>query len=150
MSQEKQGKEEKIQTQQKNTAQLQKEQHQPQKQGKNKHQKKNNSQGKKKNPPQVKKGDNIILVGKKPTMSYVMAVMTQFKAKQKSIQLRARGKAISKAVDVVEIVRNRFLKNLHYQAKFETEQLENKEKKNVNVSVITVLLTQTKPSYQKQ
>jgi len=57
----------------------------------------------------VKEGDNVIFVGSKPVMSYVMAVMTQFNSNIGSIKLKARGRSISRAVDVAEVVRNRFM-----------------------------------------
>ena len=47
--------------------------------------------------------DNIIFVGKKPAMSYVMAVVTQFSSGADEVHIRARGRAISRAVDVAEI-----------------------------------------------
>ena len=48
---------------------------------------------------------NTVLIGKKPTMNYVLAVVTQFNNGADSVKIRARGNAISKAVDVAEIVR---------------------------------------------
>jgi DNA-binding protein len=51
---------------------------------------------------------NIVLVGKKPTMSYVFAVTTQAQT-EKEIRIKARGRNISKAVDISQIVLNRFL-----------------------------------------
>ncbi|NPA86625.1 MAG: DNA-binding protein Alba [Candidatus Diapherotrites archaeon] len=52
---------------------------------------------------------NEIYVGKKPVMNYVLAVVTQFNQGAKEVHIKARGRAISKAVDVAEIVRNRFI-----------------------------------------
>ncbi len=52
---------------------------------------------------------NIIYVGKKPTMSYVLAVVTQFNQGESEVHIKARGQAISKAVDISQIVKNRFL-----------------------------------------
>ncbi len=52
---------------------------------------------------------NIVLVGKKNVMNYVLAVLTLINNNVKEIIVKARGRAISKAVDTVEIVRNRFL-----------------------------------------
>ncbi|MBI0582687.1 MAG: DNA-binding protein Alba [Methanomassiliicoccus sp.] len=54
--------------------------------------------------------DNIIYVGKKDTMDYVMAVVTQFRSGSAEVVIKARGKAISRAVDVAEIVRHRFVR----------------------------------------
>lgn len=52
--------------------------------------------------------DNTVYVGSKPVMSYVLAVITQFDDGQDVVHVKARGKAVSTAVDVAEMVRNRF------------------------------------------
>jgi len=52
---------------------------------------------------------NVVLVGKKPVMNYVLATLTLLNQGVKEIVIKARGRAISKAVDTVEIVRSRFL-----------------------------------------
>ncbi len=51
---------------------------------------------------------NTVLIGKKPVMAYVTAIMMQVTAGGGDISVKARGRAISKAVDVVEVVRRRF------------------------------------------
>lgn len=48
---------------------------------------------------------NIIYVGSKPVMNYVLAVVTRFNEGNSNVTIRARGKAINKAVDTVEIVK---------------------------------------------
>ena len=55
---------------------------------------------------------DVIFVGNKPPMSYVLAIMTSLSANQKEVTLKARGQAITTAVDVAEITRNRFIKDL--------------------------------------
>lgn len=85
--------------------------------------------------------DNVVFVGKKPSMAYVLAVVTQFSAGQQQIHLKARGKSISKAVDVAEIVRNKFI----HEAKIAsittgTEEIENENKEKVNVSTIDIVM----------
>jgi DNA-binding protein len=52
---------------------------------------------------------NTVLVGKKPVMNYVLAILTLINQGVGEIVVKARGRAISKAVDAIEIVRNRFL-----------------------------------------
>lgn len=52
---------------------------------------------------------NVVLVGKKGTMNYVLAVVIQFNQGADTVVLKARGRAISKAVDVAEIVKTRFM-----------------------------------------
>ena len=54
--------------------------------------------------------ENIIYIGNKPPMSYVLAVVTEFKKDNANeVSIKARGRAISRAVDTAEIVRNRFV-----------------------------------------
>lgn len=52
---------------------------------------------------------NVILVGKKPVMNYVMAVLALLNQGVDEVVVKARGRAISKAVDAVEIIRNKLL-----------------------------------------
>ena len=87
--------------------------------------------------PRIQAADNVIFVGKKPSMSYVMAVMTQLNS-AKEIHVRARGQSINKAVDVIEIVRNKFFRDLKYGVTFETASLQNRDNRPVNVSVIDI------------
>jgi len=57
-----------------------------------------------------KTDENTIFVGNKPPMSYVLAVVTQFNTSgSDEVSIKARGRAISRAVDTAEIVRNRFV-----------------------------------------
>ena len=51
---------------------------------------------------------DTILIGKKPVMAYATAVMMHFSGGAKELKIKARGRAISTAVDVVEVVRRRF------------------------------------------
>lgn len=90
-------------------------------------------------PVRSKKDDNVIFVGKKPTMSYVLAVMTQFDG-TKEVVVKARGKAISRAVDVVEAVRNKFVKDMKSTVKIGTEAVTDSEGRKLNVSTIEIAL----------
>jgi DNA-binding protein Alba len=56
--------------------------------------------------------NNSVLIGQKPAMNYVLACITLFHGGAKEINVKARGRAISRAVDVVEIVRRRFLPDI--------------------------------------
>ena len=61
---------------------------------------------------------DVIFVGNKPPMSYVLAIITSLSSgKINEITLKARGQAITTAVDVAEITRNRFIKELQVAAK---------------------------------
>ncbi len=52
---------------------------------------------------------NTVLIGRKPAMNYVLACITLFHSGAREVTVKARGKAISHAIDVVEVVRRRFL-----------------------------------------
>jgi DNA-binding protein len=74
-------------------------------------------------------------------MSYVLAVVTQFSNGLEQIHLKARGKAISKAVDVAEIVRNKFIQDARVRdIKIGTEELEGENKEKINVSTMEIIL----------
>jgi len=92
---------------------------------------------------EVKKEDNVVLIGKKPIMSYILAVITQFGAGQKEVRIRARGRAISRAVDVANIVRKRYVKEAQIKSiTIDSEEKENPQTgKKVNVSTIEIVLT---------
>ena len=85
--------------------------------------------------------DNIVFIGNKPPLSYVFAVMTQFKAGVSEVVIKARGKLISRAVDVIEILKNKFMNEIKInRIETSTDALKN-EKGDINVSVITITLT---------
>ena len=88
--------------------------------------------------------DNIIYIGIKPFMNYVTGVVMQFQNKgQDEVIVSARGKFISKAVDVVEVARRTFLKDEDIKIKnigINSEQFENKEGKRIFVSTIEIKL----------
>lgn len=87
------------------------------------------------------KPDNTVYIGKKPTMNYVLAVATQFNSGTADVTIKARGKSISKAVDVAEIVRNRFIQEAKVDdIQITTEVLENDDGKSSNVSSIEIFL----------
>ena len=85
--------------------------------------------------------DNVVFVGKKPSMAYVLAVVTQFSSGHSEIHLKARGKSISKAVDVAEIVRNKFVQDAKvFSIITSTEEIEGENKEKINVSAIDLTL----------
>jgi len=89
--------------------------------------------------------DNVIFVGKKPIMSYVFAVITQFTNGQKEVHVRARGKAISRAVDVVQVLQRRFMqdikiKDIQIGSELKDRTLQNGKVVKVNVSTINIVL----------
>lgn len=82
---------------------------------------------------------NVILVGKKPIMNYVLACITQLSGAGKEVEIKARGRAISRAVDIVEILRNRFVSDLKIKnIEIGTETVTAQDGSQVNVSAITI------------
>ena len=88
------------------------------------------------------KDENVIYIGKKPPMSYVLAVVTQFNSNgSQEVILKARGRSISTAVDTAEIVRNRFITNAKIKdITISTESVTNEEGRDSNVSTIQINL----------
>jgi DNA-binding protein len=58
---------------------------------------------------------DVVLIGKKPTMNYVVACLTLFNSGKQTVTVRARGFVISHAIDTVELLRRAFIKNLEVQ-----------------------------------
>lgn len=86
--------------------------------------------------------ENVVFIGKKPTMAYVLAVVTQFSGGQNEVHLKARGKAISTAVDVAEIVRNKFVQDSKIKGiEIGTEEVEGENKEKFNVSTVEIVLS---------
>ncbi|MGB9635451.1 MAG: DNA-binding protein Alba [Candidatus Micrarchaeia archaeon] len=85
--------------------------------------------------------ENVVFVGKKNIMSYVLAVVTQFNSGVKEVVVKARGKVISRAVDVAEIVRNRFVNDAKVKdVKIMTEELTSEDGSKSKVSAIEITL----------
>jgi len=92
--------------------------------------------------PRAPGDENTIFIGKKPLMSYVLAVVTQFNSSPNEVKIKARGKAISRAVDVSQIVKNRFIPTLRISDfKVETEEVQNEDGTTSRVSSLTLTLT---------
>ena len=89
---------------------------------------------------------NIIFIGSKPVMSYVLAIITSLSASNaKEITLKARGQAITTAVDAAEVTRNRFLKDLKVsKIAIGTEEMPPREGENRARMVSTMEITLTK------
>jgi DNA-binding protein Alba len=88
----------------------------------------------------------IIFIGSKPPMDYVLAVVTRLSAgNAKEVTLKARGQAITTAVDVAEITRNRFIKDLKIgKITIGTEEMPPREGENRARMVSTMEITLTK------
>ena len=90
--------------------------------------------------------ENTVFIGNKPVTAYVMACVTQFNRDADSIVLKARGRAISRAVDVSEVARTRLMTDLVEltDIKIDTEQIETREGNLTNVSSIEIIITKIK------
>ena len=75
-------------------------------------------------------------------MSYVLAIVTQFNSGSSEVVVKARGRAISRAVDAAEITRNRFVTDAKIkEIRIGTEAITNEEGRTSNVSSIEISLT---------
>jgi DNA-binding protein len=84
---------------------------------------------------------NIVYIGNKPLMNYVLAVVTQMNSGTSEVTLKARGRSISRAVDVAEVVKNKFILEAEVEKiNISTEELANREGSNTNVSAIEIQL----------
>jgi len=88
----------------------------------------------------------IVFIGSKPPMNYVLAIITSLSASNaKEITLKARGRAITTAVDVAEITRNRFIKDLKVSnISIGTEEMPAREGENRSRMVSTMEIKLTK------
>jgi DNA-binding protein Alba len=86
---------------------------------------------------------NVVYIGRKPPMSYVTAIITSFtRSNTGDVTLKARGQAITTAVDAAEITRRRFMKDLKVdRITIGTEELEQREGGTRNVSTMEIKLT---------
>ena len=90
-----------------------------------------------------KSEENSIFIGGKPFMNYVTGVVMQFGNGATEVTVKARGKFISKGVDVAEVARRKFLSEQNISVKdvqIGSEEFENKEGKTINVSILEVVL----------
>lgn len=89
--------------------------------------------------------DNIVLIGKKPIMKYVVAMITLFNEGKNKVVVKARGRAISRAVDSVELLRHAFIKEAEIgNVTIGTEKITRMEGQEVNVSTIEITLLKSK------
>lgn len=87
--------------------------------------------------------EHVIFVGSKPFMNYVTGVVMQFTTQNaENVTIKARGKFISKAVDIAEVAAKRFLDNTVVVGAIQTdsEEFKNKEGRQIRVSTIALAL----------
>ena len=82
---------------------------------------------------------NTVFIGRRPVLNYVLACMTLFKSGQDEVLVKARGRSISTAVDVVEVTMNRFMPDVKVGGiSIGTEELTNDDGRTSNVSTIEI------------
>ena len=86
--------------------------------------------------------NNAVLVGNKPVMNYVLACITLFHSGAKEVNVKARGRSISLAIDVAEVVRRRFLPDVKVKkVGIGTDQLQGREEGGQLMNVSTIEIT---------
>jgi DNA-binding protein len=88
--------------------------------------------------------DNTVFVGNKPVMNYVLAVVTQFNNGATEVAIKARGKAISRAVDTAEIALSRFLEHVSKKEILTSTEIIDTDSGKTNVSSIEIVLINQK------
>jgi len=82
---------------------------------------------------------NVVLIGRKPVMNYVIACLTFFNAGEKEVCIKARGRTISRAVDTVELLRRSFVKDVGIkEIKLGTQEMTREQGRRSNVSTIEI------------
>lgn len=98
--------------------------------------------------------DNVVLIGKKPVMNYVTACITFFNSGEKQVIVKARGRAICRAVDTIELLRRAFVKDLEIKRiAINTEELvrtEGGQKSNVSTIEIAVSKAESKQPQEEE
>ncbi len=83
--------------------------------------------------------ENVVFIGRKPVMNYVVACLTFFNSGEKEVTVKARGRAISRAVDTIELLRRAFVKDLGLRnIQIGTEEMTREEGQKSNVSTIEI------------
>jgi DNA-binding protein len=86
--------------------------------------------------------NNSVLVGNKPVMNYVLACITLFHSGQKEVNIKARGRSISHAIDIAEVVRRRFLPDVKIKkVTIGTDHLTQRDQSDTTTNVSTIQIT---------
>lgn len=85
---------------------------------------------------------DVVLIGRKPIMNYVVACLTLFNSGQQTVTVRARGYVISRAIDTVELLRRAFIKDLEvHKITIGSQQFEKANGFNSTVSTIDIIVS---------
>jgi DNA-binding protein len=91
---------------------------------------------------ETRRASNEILIGKKPLMTYVTATLVQL-ANEPTVLVKARGRSITRAVDVAQIIVKR-MDNMGYKigsVKIGSQVIQSEDGKERNVSTIEVQIS---------
>jgi DNA-binding protein len=92
--------------------------------------------------PKAQVGQNVVFIGIKPVMNYVLACLTCLNSGSNKIVLKARGRAIPRAVDTVEVLRRSFAQGLQLDGiDISTEEVARQEGQTLRVSAIEISVT---------
>jgi len=95
--------------------------------------------------------ENVVLIGRKPVMNYVTACITFFNSGEKQVIVKARGRAICRAVDTIELLRRAFVKDLEVKRiDISTEELFRAEGQKSNVSTIEIAVSKAESKQPKE
>ena len=84
---------------------------------------------------------NLVRIGQKPLMNYVTACVTLFNSGNGEVMVRARGQAIEKAIDTVQLLRRGFLKDVLVRSiNLGSEDITRFDGTRGNISTIEILL----------
>jgi len=84
---------------------------------------------------------NVVFIGRKPVMNYVVACLTLFNSGADGVVVKARGRAISRAVDAVELLRRAFVKDVKIEdIEINTEEITREDNRKSNVSTMEITL----------
>jgi DNA-binding protein len=85
---------------------------------------------------------NLVRIGKKPIMNYVTACVTLFNSGNGEVMVRARGQAIEKAIDTVQMLRHGFLKDITIKKiNLGSEDVTRFNGTRGNISIIEIILS---------
>ena len=91
---------------------------------------------------EITQTESVVFIGKKPVMNYVTACITFFNSGEKQVIVKARGRAICRAVDTVELLHRAFIKDLEIKRiNINTEELVRAEGQKSNVSTIEIAVS---------
>ncbi len=84
---------------------------------------------------------NMVRIGKKPIMNYVVACMTLLNTGVADVMVRGRGQSITKAVEVVEMLRRAFMKNIRiHSVDIGTEEVRREDGSTASLSMIEIIV----------